>query len=508
MFIFPTAKAETMYTEIAFSLFVSCVILFLYFVLNKRTNGAKSLNLPPGPPKLPLIGNVHQLAGLLPHRAFRDFARKHGPIMHIQLGQISVVIISSPRLAKEVLKTHDVALADRPKTFGSELVLYRNTDIALAPYGEYWRQMKKIASLELLSAKKVQSFGPIREQELRGFMNFLRLSSGKPINIHKTITELVNNVVCKASFGKNCKHQDALLEFLDEFARVNSGFYVADLFPDFKFLYVVFGLRSKLMKLHKTLDRIFNDILEEHDDRKRDGGEQEEDLLDVLLRIKEEGDLEFPITNNNIKAIFVDIFAGGTDTSSVTIEWAMTEMMRHPNVLEKAQAEVIETFKGKRKIIESDVHGLTYLQSVIKETLRLHPPIPMLLPHVCKEHCKIDDYDIPVKMKLIINAWACSTDPEYWDDSESFKPERFEDTSVDFMGINYHFIPFGSGRRMCPGMNFGLTTVEFFLAQMLYYFNWQLPDGLNPLDVDMAETDGLIAAKKTHLHLIPTSFAP
>lgn len=496
-----------MSTELAFSLIVSCLILFLYILLNKITKRPKSLNLPPGPPKLPLIGNVHQLAGLLPHRAFRDLARKYGPIMHIQLGQISAIIVSSPRLVKEVLKTHDISFADRPKTFGSDLVLYRNTDIALTPYGDYWRQMKKIASLELLSAKKVQSFGPIREQELHGFMEFLRLSSGKPINVHKKITELVNNVVCKASFGKNCKHQHALLEFLDEFARVNSGFYVADLFPDFKFLYVVSGLRSKLMKLHKTVEKIFDDIFEEHEGIKREGEEQEEDLLDVLLRVKEEGGHEFPITNNNIKAIFVDIFAGGTDTSSVTIEWAMTEMMRHPIVLEKAQAEVRETFKGKKKIMESDLQGLSYLQSVIKETLRLHPPIPMLLPHVCREHCKVNGYDIPVKMKLIINAWACSTDPEYWDDAESFKPERFENSSVDFMGTDYQFIPFGSGRRMCPGINFGLTTVEFFLAQMLYHFNWELPDGLNPIDVDMTETEGLLAAKRVHLHLIPTSYA-
>ncbi|KAL4561509.1 hypothetical protein LXL04_033676 [Taraxacum kok-saghyz] len=498
-----------MYTEIAFSVIVSCIFLFLYSVLtNNRVKGTKSLNLPPGPTKLPLIGNVHQLAGLLPHRGFRDLARKHGPIMHIQLGQISAVIISSPRLAKEVLKTHDVSFADRPKTFGSELVLYRNTDIALAPYGEYWRQMKKIATLELLSAKKVQSFGQIRETELEGFMKFLGLSSGKPVNIHKAITELVNNVVCKASFGKNCKHQHALLEFLDEFARANSGFYVADLFPDYKFVYVVSGLRSKLMKLHKTLDKIFDDIFEEHDSRKIDGGEQEEDLLEILLRIKEDGGLEFPITNDNIKAIFVDIFAGGTDTSSVTIEWTMTELMRHPAVMKKAHAEVREALKGKTKIMESDIQGLSYLQSVIKETLRLHPPIPMLLPHVCREHCKVDGYDIPVKMKLIINAFACSTDPEYWDDADSFKPERFQDSPVDFMGTNYHFIPFGSGRRMCPGINFGLTTVGFFLAQMLYYFNWELPDGLNAIDVDMTETEGLIAAKKLHLHLIPSSYAP
>ncbi|KAL4561502.1 hypothetical protein LXL04_033669 [Taraxacum kok-saghyz] len=247
-------------TEIAISLIVSCFFLFLYFILKP----SKPLNLPPRPRKLPLIGNVHQLAGKLPHRAFRDLARKHGPIMHIQLGQISAVIISSPRLAEEVLKPNDIALADRPTTFGSELVLYGNTDIALALY----------------------------EQELNGFMELLRLSSGKPIDIQKTVTEVINNVVCIASFGKNCKQQHALLDFLDEFARVNTGFYVADLFPDFKFLYVVSGHRSRLMKLYKTLDKIFDDIWEEHEGGIKDhGGDQEEDLLEVLLRIKEEGGL-------------------------------------------------------------------------------------------------------------------------------------------------------------------------------------------------------------------------
>ncbi|GJZ32968.1 costunolide synthase-like protein [Tanacetum coccineum] len=495
-------------TKIAFSFIVSGLVVLFYFVLNKRAKSSKVVNLPPGPPKLPIIGNIHQLAGLLPHRAFRDLSRKHGPIMHIQLGQVSMVVISSPRLAKEVLKTHDIALADRPKTFGSELVLYGNSDIALASYSEYWRQLKKISSLELLSAKKVRSFGPIREQELKRFIEFLHLSSGKPVNLHQAIAEAINNVVCIASFGKNCKHQQALLEFLDEFARVNSGFYVADLFPDIKFLYVVSGLRSKLMKLHKTLDKIFNDIFEEHVGTHRHSLAEDEDLLDVLLKLKEEGGLEFPITNNNIKAIFVDIFAGGTDTSTTTIGWAMTEMIRHPSVMEKAQAEVRQYFKGKRKIMETDIQGLSYLQSVIKETLRLHPPIPLLLPHVCREQCKVGGYDIPVKMKVIVNGWACSTDPEYWEDADTFKPERFENTPIDFMGTNYHFIPFGSGRRMCPGINFGMVSVELFLAQMLYNFNWKLPDGLSPVDIDMTESEGMLTAKKVHLYLIPTPYAP
>lgn len=186
----------------------------------------------------------------------------------------------------------------------------------------------------------------------------------------------------------------------------------------------------------------------------------------------------------------------------------MTELMRNPSIMDKAQAEVRQAFKGKKKIVESDIQSLSYLQSIIKETLRLHPPIPLLLPHVCREQCQIDGYDIPVKMKVIINAWACSTDPEHWNDAEIFKPERFENTSVDFMGTNYHFIPFGSGRRMCPGITFGMITVEFFLAQMLYYFNWKLPNELNSEDIDMAEVDGVIAAKKVHLHLIPTFYVP
>ncbi|KAL4561503.1 hypothetical protein LXL04_033670 [Taraxacum kok-saghyz] len=170
----------------------------------------------------------------------------------------------------------------------------------------------------------------------------------------------------------------------------------------------------------------------------------------------------------------------GTDTSSITIGWAMTEIIRHPHVMEKVQAEVREAFKGKGKISESELQNLSYLQSVIKETLRLHPPIPLLLPRVCREQCKIGGYDIPVKMKVFVNGWACSTDPEYWEDADTFNPERFENASVDFMGTNYHFIPFGSGRRMCPGITFGMVSVELLLAQMLYYFDWKLPDRINP----------------------------
>ncbi|CAH1448778.1 unnamed protein product [Lactuca virosa] len=202
------------------------------------------------------------------------------------------------------------------------------------------------------------------------------------------------------------------------------------------------------------------------------------------------------------------MFSGGTDTSAMTIEWAMTKLMRNPNVMEKAQKEVREAFKGKNKITEGDLQDLVYLKYIIKETLRLHPPAPLLLPRECREHCQIDGYDIPVKTKVIVNAFACAVDPEYWHDAESFKPERFDSSSVDFMGTNFEFVPFGSGRRMCPGINFALISIESALAQMLYYFNWQLPSSKSsPTSIDMTESDGGTAVKKIPLLVTPTLYS-
>ncbi|KAL4563633.1 hypothetical protein LXL04_027678 [Taraxacum kok-saghyz] len=493
--------------DITFFLLISSLILSFYFIFTRNSNPSKPLKLPPGPPKLPIIGNVHQIAGALPHHAFRNLSQKYGPIMHMQLGQISAIIVSSPRLAKEVFKTNDLALASRPYSLVADIVLYGSSDVALGAYGDYWRQMKKMITVELLSAKKVRSFAGFREQETDQFVDYIRSSCGKPVILRDKVTEMINNIVCKSSFGGNCKQQDVLIEVVDELGKLVSGFYVADLFPEFGFLSVISGMRSKLMKIHKSLDKIFEEIFEERKIRRQRNGESEDDLLDVLFTIKESGGLQFPITDDNIKAVFVNMFTGGTDTSAMTIEWAMTEMMRNPNVMEKAQKEVREAFKGKNKITESDLHDLVYLKYIIKETLRLHPPLPLLLPRECREDIQIDGYDIPAKTKVIVNAFACAVDPEYWDDAESFKPERFDKSSVDFMGTNFEFVPFGSGRRMCPGINFGLISIESALAQMLFHFNWQLPSKSSPTNIDMTENDGATAVKKVPLVVTPTLYS-
>ncbi|KVH89317.1 costunolide synthase-like [Cynara cardunculus var. scolymus] len=499
-----SSLSVTMAIDFTFLFIVFSLILSFFFILNKKTNGSNTPNLPPGPPKLPIIGNIHQITGALPHHSFRHLAKKYGPIMHLQLGQISTIVVSSPRLAKDVFKTNDLALASRPSSVFGDIVLYGSTDVALGPYGDYWRQLKKIITVELLSNKKVRSFSSFRQQEVDSFTQFIRSACGKPVTLREKVTEMINNIVCKSSFGEHCKQQDVLIELVDELGILVSGFYVADLFPEFGFLSVISGMKSKLNTIHKSLDKIFDEIFEDRKSRKSLKGESDNDLLDVLFTIKESGGLQFPITDDNIKAVFVNMFTGGTDTSAMTIEWAMSEMMKNPNVMEKAQKEVRETFKGKKTIVEADLEDLVYLKLIIKETLRLHPPLPLLLPRECIEQCQIDGYDIPLKTKVIVNAFACAVDPEYWDDAESFKPERFDKSSVDFMGTNFEFVPFGAGRRMCPGITFGLISIEFALAQMLYYFNWQLPSGLSPKDVDMTENDGATATKKVPLSVMPT----
>ena len=169
-----------------------------------------------------------------------------------------------------------------------------------------------------------------------------------------------------------------------------------------------------------------------------------------------------------------DIFTGGTETSSTTVEWAMSEMIRNPNVMATAQNEIRKAFMGMKTIEETDVEKLPYLKLVIKETLRLHPPIPLLVPRECREECEIDGYVIPIKTRVMVNAWAIGRDPKYWDDAESFKPERFENHPVDFTGNNFEYLLFGARRRICLGISFGLANVELPLALLLYCFDWPL----------------------------------
>ncbi|CDP07887.1 unnamed protein product [Coffea canephora] len=468
--------------------------LFLAFVLClikewKRSKAAQKL--PPSPSKLPVIGNMHHLVGSPPHHALRKLARQHGALMYLQLGEISSIVVSSPHLAKEIMKTHDLAFANRAEFLTSKILMYNSSDIACCPYGDYWRQMRKICTLELLSAKNVRSFGSIRQDEASHLLASVQAlaAAGKLINISEKLYSYTSSMVCRAAFGKVSKdlHRE-FLQLTSESAPLSSTFDISDLFPSFKILHPLLSVKSQLVKIHLKMDKLLGNIIDQHvDNRARTnmatGESGNEDLIDVLLRVKESGDLQFPITNNNIKAIVIDVFSAGTETSSTTVEWAMSEMVRNPNVMAKAQSEIRTAFKGKKKIEETDIQEL-------------------------KEQCEIEGYTIPVKTRVLVNAWAIGRDPEYWDDPESFKPDRFKTNPVDFTGTHFEYLPFGAGRRMCPGISFGLANVDLPLALLLYHFNWKLPNGLDPCDLDMSETVGITASRKDSLRLLATSYDP
>ncbi|XP_049379017.1 premnaspirodiene oxygenase-like [Solanum stenotomum] len=489
---------------------LASLILFLssLFIVIRQWRNKKQNKLPPGPWKLPIIGSLHHLiGGGLPHRILRNLSQRYGPLMYLQMGQVPTVVISSPSMAKQVLKTHDLAFVNRPQLTSTNIIFYNNKDIAFSQYGDYWRQMRKICTIELLCTKMVKSYGAVREDELSSLISSIRSTMGNTINMTQIIFLFSNSIICRSAFGKICKNRDEFLTILKEVLLLGAGFFVGDLFPTWKLLHNLRGEKTRMVNAHKKVDAVMEEILNEHIKNKAAGkkgnGEfGDEDLVDVFLRVKENSQLQFPIANENIKAVILDIFLAGTETSFTVIIWAFTEMMRNPHIMAKAQSEVRRVFKGKKNYDEEDVEKLTYLNLVIKETLRLHAPVPLLAPKECREETVIDGYTIPLNTRVLVNAWAIGRDPESWDDPDNFIPERFEKSSVDFTGNHFEFIPFGAGRRICPGVVFGLANVGLPLAQLLYHFDWKLPNGTNPNDLDMTETHGLSAARQKDLYLI------
>ncbi|KAI9116531.1 hypothetical protein K1719_012698 [Acacia pycnantha] len=495
--------------EIQLSYSTLFTFLCFLFVIRKLLSKKSHKSLPPGPRKLPLIGNLHQI-GSLPHHSFKNMAKKYGPIMHLQLGQLSYVIVTSKELAKEVMKTHDVIFANRPKLFAGDTFLYNSTDVVFAPYGSYWRQLRKICTLELLSIKRVRTCRRVREEEVFAFVKHVSENElGSVVNLPEELYRLTNTIVARAAFGWKTKNVEKVLSILGYVVKLAGGLTIADLYPSLEFLRVINGAKAEAEKVRKDLDAMLDTIINEHLEKKVGPAEQvEEDFVDVLLRIQKENDFEIPLTLDNIKAVILDMFIGGTETTAMTIEWAMAEMVKNPKTLKKAQEEVRRVYGNKGYVDESELHQLTYMAAVIRETLRLHPPGPFLMPRESSEICELNGYKLPPKTKLMVHVWAIATDPEYWNEPEVFQPERFIDSSIDYRGGNFEYMPFGAGRRICPGVSFAAAVLDLVLANLLYHFDWKLPNGKNNEELDMTETFISAVRMKNDLCLVPTAYRP
>lgn len=470
------------------------------------------LNLPPGPWTLPLIGSIHHIvSNPLPYRAMRELAHKHGPLMMLWLGEVPTLVVSSPEAAQAITKTHDVSFADRHINSTVDILTFNGMDMVFGPYGEQWRQLRKLSVLELLSAARVQSFQRIREEEVARFMRSLAASAsaGATVDLSKMISSFINDTFVRESIGSRCKYQDEYLAALDTAIRVAAELSVGNIFPSSRLLQSLSTARRKAIASRDEMARILGQIIRETKEAMDQGGDKtsNESMISVLLRLQKDAGLPIELTDNVVMALMFDLFGAGSDTSSTTLTWCMTELVRYPATMAKAQAEVREAFKGKTTITEDDLSraNLRYLKLVVKEALRLHCPVPLLLPRKCREACQVMGYDIPKGTCVFVNVWAICRDPRYWEDAEEFKPERFENSNLDYKGTYYEYLPFGSGRRMCPGANLGVANLELALASLLYHFDWKLPSGQEPKDVDVWEAAGLVAKKNIGLVLHPVS---
>ncbi|KAB1217262.1 Cytochrome P450 71A1 [Morella rubra] len=488
------------------------LFLFLSLYLFKRIIRSKP-NLPPSPPKLPIIGNLHQL-GTLPHRSLQALSKKYGPVMFVYFGHAPTLVVSSADMAKEMVKTHDIVFSDRPKITAAKILLYGCRDIGFSPYGEYWRQVRKIIVLELLSLKRVQSFQYVREDEVAALVNKIRDSCLKKasVNLSELLIATSNNIVSRCIFGQKFEEEDGKNKFGQLSRRVMlifTAFCLGDFFPSLGWVDVLTGVIPNMKALFKELDAFFDQVVEEHKTMKsEDGQANRRDFVGILLKLQKDGMLDFELTQDDLKAILLDMFVGGSDTTSTALEWAMAELIKNPYIMKRAQEEVRGAVGNKSKIDVNDIDRMDYLKCVINETLRLHPPLPLLLPRETSASVRFGGYNIPAKTRVYINAWAIQRDPAVWEKPEEFLPERFKDNPVDFRGQHYELFPFGGGRRGCPGITFGVASVEYVIANLLCWFDWGMPSaGVQGQDLDMSEVNGLSVPKKIPLHLIPTLHA-
>lgn len=356
--------------------------------------------------------------------------------------------------------------------------------------------------LHLLSAKRVRSFRAVREEEVEATMDNIRhsCSSGSTLlNLSETLSRVTNNVVCRVALGRTYggERGRGFKRLLEEFTELLGSFVVGDYVPWLEFLDRVSGLHGTAKRVAQEFDEFLDKVIEEHVSGLGGTDMEHGNFVDVLLRIQRTNDVGFPIDTTVIKAIILDMFSAGTDTTSTLLEWTMTELLRHPIVMKKLQDEGKSVAGDKKHITEEDLGHMQYLKAVIKETLRLHPPVPLLVPRQSMQDIKLNDYHIEAGTRVIVNAWAIARDPMYWDQPEEFKPERFLNSSIDVKGNDFQLIPFGAGRRGCPGTMFAMMVNELVLANLVHQFDWALPSGDNTLD--MSETIGLTKQRKIPL---------
>ncbi|KAG9439961.1 hypothetical protein H6P81_020126 [Aristolochia fimbriata] len=508
------------------SFFIFLFSLIWIFQGRKKTRRGDSAP-PEVPGRWPIIGHLRKLAGdrqpLM--RTLSHLADKHGPLITLWIGSHRTVVVSSSELAKECYTTNDRVLATRPRSTAGKYLGYGNDHAMLgfSPYGAFWRESRKIATVRLLSGRQLELLKHVRATEVRRSVRHLFeqwVGNGKaPVKIEMQgwFEDLVFNNVMMAVASKrysgtagsdSAKDEMEARRFrglLNDFSLLGGSPIPSDAIPVLEW-FDIGGYIKAMKKTMKGLDSLCSNWLEEHRVRrqlsagKNDTG-PDQDFFDVLLTTLEKSHFPNLDPSTFVKALSLSMVLAGSDTTSITLTWALSLLLNNRDALKKAQEE-LDAYVGKdRNVTEEDIPNLPYLQAIVKETVRLYPAAPVAVPHEAMEDCCVGGYRIPAGTRVLINLWKIHRDPRLWTDPLQFKPERFLTTNADtdVRGQNFELIPFGSGRRMCPGISFALKLAHLILARLLHSFDLH-----TPLDepVDMSETPGLSIPKATPLEVL------
>ncbi|XP_059074850.1 xanthotoxin 5-hydroxylase CYP82C2-like [Cryptomeria japonica] len=458
---------------------VVSICLIANTVRSRNNNGADAK--PPHPPSWPIFGHIPLL-------------KRYGPIMHLQLGFRPVLVISSSELTKECLTTNDKAFASRPLLSVGKHAGYDFKMLDLAPYGSYWRSVRKLCRLQLFTAQRIESFKNIREGEISGLIRSLFESCQReisPVNIKSRLSDLTCNImmriVASKRFSPDLSPQDFqevqyFKEMMEETVLLLGTFDIAHYLPFLKWVDPQ-GMVLAMENLQKKRELFMDKLLHDHRE-KRDNKEIQSDNNDDV-----------------VKANALAIIIAGAETSYVTIEWALSALMQHPDVLCKAQQELDMHVGRDRLMEESDIPKLKYLQAIVKETLRLYPGAPLMIPHEACEDCTVGGYRVHAGTQLLVNVWAIQRDAAVWERPTEFDPKHFlkSGKEIDVKGQDFELIPFGSGRRMCPGMALAMIMINHTLGRLLQSFEWFVPEGTV---IDMTEGLGLSLPKSIPLEAI------
>ncbi|XP_041999292.1 cytochrome P450 71A1-like [Salvia splendens] len=483
-------------------LLLSLPIIFILYFQTQKSKNANKLS-PPGPPRLPIIGNFHQFDGQDPYRYLQRLSKQYGPVMSLKFGARNVVVISTVEAVKEITRSTDAIFSSRVSTVAGKRVSYNYQDIGFSSYNDTWRELRKIATFHLLSPSKVQENHFRFRDELSKMMEKIArdASSSNAINFRDMSMSLFSNILSSVLFGKTYDGdrgygRDRYIDLLDETRDVLAGFYFGDFFPRLRWMDSLFGLAARLEKNFQKFDAFCQEVVEEHMNPNRPKS-MDGDLTDILLKIKENGSSSFPLTLDHIKAIQNDLSNGGSDSSATALAWTMTLLMKKPLLMKKLQEE-IRGLAGKKDMIDrQDIQKLPYLRAVVKEGLRLYPPAPLLVPRETTTKCVVNGCEIEGGSFVIINAYAIGRDPAAWENPDEFLPERYLDLQ------NPEVIAFGFGRRGCPGIVMAIAELELALANLVYKFNWELPGGMKEEDLDFECEPGHFMHKKNAFCLVP-----